>query len=705
MPAPPTRSSIRPAIPDRKGCSDACPDAEFGEERAITIGVDSLLVRFDGLMCKRLDALSKQLDATVRAAVKEAAGARCDAAPAANCAATRATSAPCSAEDEDMKSSDIIDSGSASATGTTALTSPTARPVFSKDLSQNKTHFFTDEEEETIAAKNASWTRRLVIPHDSKFGLCVRCLSTTLIIYVATVFPYKLCFLDLNPHVTDEAKNSYGWFMVDSVVSAAFIFDLFIHFFVSYKDKHGDEVFDLCRIAKNYTCQFMFLINAVACLPEPWFLELVRLAVPGADPGGANKGALLLRMQRVVRLVRILRLVKLSSLLQFSMVRRLLKNSGPRLIGLVVALFWSMHLLGCGWFLLSVLHDDPTEVWLFRRDLEKSGPAEQWVTSMYFVLTVFTSVGFGDIHASTVNEMLYAGLVMMIGAALNTLFLGQILEMWSASDLSQIEMAEATTTIQGFAEHTHLSDEVSLHLENYARSMKGHASSTSLSNERARKLFNGPFVSRENLPEMADQVFGGALMKHSFLTQLRSGVYTAKLQIPNRLVLFLAAMCVEKRLGKREVLFEEGEMASFLYLVTKGTCAYVKAGAEDRGLCPYQLLGSGKYCGAYEILRDRGTYVANVRCESKFATTLALTRKDFLELCKENFPIILMNLARMAFLHDMSRRRRMKVWTAPISHKALACSIIWTHFSAWRQAELGTVASIRRWPVWPNTHI
>lgn len=703
MPAPPTRSSIRPAIPAWKACSDACPDVQFGEERANIIGVDSLLVRFDGLMCERLDTLGKQLDAIVRAAVKEAAG-ECHATQAAHCAATRATSASCVVQHDDM-SSTLIDSRNASATGPSILTSPTRPFTFTKDLSHAQTGFSSDEEEEALSARNKGWGRCLVIPRDSKLGLCVRSLSTMLVTYIATVFPYKLCFLDLNPHVADEAKNSPGWIIVDSVVSIAFIFDLFVNFFVSYKDKDGDEVFDLCRIAKNYMCQLMFVVNAVACLPEDWFIAIVRVFAPGADPGSANQAALLLRLQRVVRLVRILRLVKISSFLQFSLVRKLMKNSGPRLMGMVVALFWSMHLLGCGWFLLAVLNDEPTEVWVFRRDLEKAGPFEQWMTSMYFVLTVFTSVGFGDIHATGVREILYAMLVMIIGAALNTLFLGQILEMWSASDLSQIAMAEATTSIQGFAEHAHLDDELSLTLENYARSMRGHASSTSLSNERARKLFNGPFLSRENLPEMAEKVFGGLLAKNTFLSQLKSGVYMAKLQLPNRLVLFVAAMCVEKRLGQREVLFEEGEMASFLYLVTKGTFAYVNAGAEVSGLWPYQLLGSGKYCGAHEILYKKGTYAASVCCQSRSATALALTRKDFLDLCKDNFPVILMNLARHSFLHDMSRRRRMKIWTAPTSYKALACSIIWTHFSAWRQGGLGAVASIRRWPVWPSTHI
>eukprot|EP00930_Biecheleria_cincta_P073432 TRINITY_DN60728_c0_g1_i1.p1 TRINITY_DN60728_c0_g1~~TRINITY_DN60728_c0_g1_i1.p1 ORF type:complete len:691 (+),score=96.62 TRINITY_DN60728_c0_g1_i1:1-2073(+) len=674
---------------------------ELGQKNMLiqSTEIDAMLQRIDGLVCKQLGALSGNLRAVVKAAVMDAMGVSQAAKPAVNIpVATGHTEIA-------QSTSALVPAAGAKQASVVATSDPTLPDFRESNLSEtlkfvpmaSEVLSLQMEEDEAVTVRR-HWTSCVVIPRTSRLGVFLNLLSSVLILYIATLFPYKLCFQDLSPYVSNSVKDSFAWRMFDSVVSALFIFDLCINVFVSYQDKDGLEVFDLRRIAVHYTCQAMFVINVVACVPEGLFTLVVLALAPESDPGNANKSVLILRLQRAARLVRILRLIKLSNLLHSQRVRKLLKGQGPRLAALVVALFWSMHLLGCGWFLVAVLHEDSSQAWVFRRNLESAGPAEQWMTSMYFVLTVFTTVGFGDISASTVSEMIYAGVVMIVGTVLNTVFLGQILEMWSATDLSQMELAEATTSLQGFSEHTHLSEQLSAFLDTYARSMKGQVS-IGLSSERARKLFNGPYVSRDFLPQMAEQVFDGALLKHSFLTQLKSSVYAAQLSVPNRLVLFLAAMSVEKRFSRKNILYKKGEMASFLYLVTKGTCAHVHDSVTVSGDWPYQLLNFGKYCGAYEVLHELGTYAATVRCESQGANALALPRKELLELCTNNFPQIFLKLARMAFLHDMSRRRRTQIWTAPRSYKDLACAMIWRHFSARRNRAPDT---IRKWPVWPN---
>ena len=46
----------------------------------------------------------------------------------------------------------------------------------------------------------------------------------------------------------------------------------------------------------------------------------------------------------------------------------------------------------------------------------------------YFVYTVFTTVGFGDITPSSNGEMVFVILLMMIGAVVNSLIVSEVTE-------------------------------------------------------------------------------------------------------------------------------------------------------------------------------------------------------------------------------------------------------------------------------------
>merc|ERR1719277_2401152 len=121
-----------------------------------------------------------------------------------------------------------------------------------------------------------------------------------------------------------------------------------------------------------------------------------------------------------------------------------------RCVNFCVGLFWIVHLVACGWYLVAGVHDDPAETWVGRRQtgrvtstgemevLTDSNSFEQWVHSMYFVLTVFTTVGFGDISAVTSGEIVYVILVMLVGAVVHSIIIGNVINL--ISEKSEDEM-------------------------------------------------------------------------------------------------------------------------------------------------------------------------------------------------------------------------------------------------------------------------
>jgi len=530
-----------------------------------------------------------------------------------------------------------------------------------------------DEVKEPVTSPTA----KFVISSNSTLGSTLIGISTFLILYVATIFPFKLCFLDFS--LTSEPSE--GWEMVEAVTQWLFIFDLFINFFLSYEDKDGNEVFDLKRIAKTYVSTFMFWVNFVACIPEAFVGWLVTsISGPDAYSGGANKALLILRLQRVTRIARMLRMAKLANILKFSFVRKLTKLRGPRMAGLAGSLFWAMHMLGCGWFLVAALHDDPADTWIFARGLEEADPAYQWITSMYFVLTVFTTVGFGDISASTVAEIFYAGTVMIIGTILNTVFLSEVINMLSSLDRKQIEIEQAVSNIQDFSEHTHLDDDLQVGLENYARNSSG--GSMGLDAEQARKLFNGNYLPRDSLGQLSEEVFHGKLLKSALFQEVMSGHFTHRATIPPRLVLFVASMSVERNFLRDEHAYKKNEMTSSIFVVMSGTFSFVKSFQDKE--TPYKLMGLKTYFGQWEVLNELETRMHTTRCESHNASTVFIPKKEFLVLCKDNFPGYLKALRKLSWFHEFARNRREEKWEGLWTYKLLAGTTILHGYLDWR---------------------
>ena len=92
-----------------------------------------------------------------------------------------------------------------------------------------------------------------------------------------------------------------------------------------------------------------------------------------------------------------------------------------RCVKFVLCLMWLVHLSACGLYLVASLHEEPLNTWVYRRTvsdddtLMNSSPVTQWLTSMYFVITVITTVGFGDMSAYTSPEIVYIILMMLGG--------------------------------------------------------------------------------------------------------------------------------------------------------------------------------------------------------------------------------------------------------------------------------------------------
>lgn len=95
-------------------------------------------------------------------------------------------------------------------------------------------------------------------------------------------------------------------------------------------------------------------------------------------------------------------------------------NAGfERLIFFIIISVVLCHICCCFWVILANLFegtDDEENTWLVRFGYNDADDMVIYIASMYFVLTTFTTVGFGDINGYILAERLYCLILMLVGA-------------------------------------------------------------------------------------------------------------------------------------------------------------------------------------------------------------------------------------------------------------------------------------------------
>lgn len=598
-----------------------------------------------------------------------------------------------------------------------------------------------DEEHETCSQK-------LVIRNNNALRKVWKVIVTILLLYTATVFPYVLAFLDIGmaPDDVERKHDAEVFKWLNHVMDWLFYFDLFISFFCSYTNKRGKEVTDLRKVSLHYL-RTTFLINFVACLPPVLMEEMLKLLFCSEDDASGsanvNKGSRIGRLQRVsriARVVRIGRLVKLAALLDSPVWREIRTLRGVRIVNFFGITLLTVHIAACGWFICAAMHTHQEETWVYRREVTNDGlislihmrPLAQWVHSMYFVLTVFTTVGFGDMSAMTTGEIVYVMVAMIVGAVLNSIVLSEVITLLTSVDLKAREVNEQIAIMKGFAAHTHLDDfqpELARRLVDCVGSDK--VVHSGVERGRMKDILTASQLPRSMASEMSKCLFEGRLCRNLFVTVVLNGALKASPRFP--LLVVLAG--IVRYFDHKEIVFYGFDHTWNVFLVLQGTFAQVgrpgTSGGESKlpqlvvkatemavkatemlpgcftinfintkcekrffnkvldGPCelsttlsPYQLLGVGNYFGDYELFVDpNGLRRACVRCESngfsvkEAGCLLVLNKQDIAELM-DFFPHCASIWHSAAIRREEYRKKKLKQLTRHVDYKVLAARTI-----------------------------
>jgi hypothetical protein len=142
-----------------------------------------------------------------------------------------------------------------------------------------------------------------LIHPNSRFKIIWDLIVIGLSVYNSLIIPYEFAY---------TMQPSIYLLIIDNIIDAIFIFDIFINFRTIYQDRSDDDVLNGRKIAINYAMYGRFPVDVVASIPLDIFMIFLNTSSSNLKFLG------MLKMVRILRLGRMISFLKKNQGLKFS---------------------------------------------------------------------------------------------------------------------------------------------------------------------------------------------------------------------------------------------------------------------------------------------------------------------------------------------------------------------------------------------------
>ncbi|KAK4480079.1 hypothetical protein RD792_013136 [Penstemon davidsonii] len=205
-------------------------------------------------------------------------------------------------------------------------------------------------------------------------------------------------------------------FFLDIAGQVAFLVDIFLQFFVAYRDSHSYKmVYKRTPVALRYL-KSHFMFDLLGCLP--W--DIIYKAVGNREE---VRYLLWIRLTRVRKVTKFFQGLEKDTRINYLF---------TRIVKLIAVELYCSHTAACIFYYLATTLPEEKEGYTWIGSLKLGDYSyshfreidlwKRYTTSMYFAIVTMATVGYGDIHAVNLREMIfimiYVSFDMILGAYL-----------------------------------------------------------------------------------------------------------------------------------------------------------------------------------------------------------------------------------------------------------------------------------------------
>lgn len=252
-------------------------------------------------------------------------------------------------------------------------------------------------------------------------------------ILTAFLAPFQIAFQDKPGTFSGQAG------VIDIALNSIFALDILVNFNLAFHNSEG-MVFERNKIFRAYLSR-MFWVDLIGVFP----FETFALFMAGESQGNT---ALLCSLFRLLRFVRLHRMKQFSDMLQHNARVSLLWFT---LIRNFLAVMFTTHVEACAMYFLARLHNFDENTWLGPM-ADDATEYERYVTSLYWSVVTFGTVGYGDEVPLNSTERVWGMCFMLFNIVVAAWIIGSITLLVVKSDEKTGDYRDTLQTLYQYSQ-------------------------------------------------------------------------------------------------------------------------------------------------------------------------------------------------------------------------------------------------------------
>lgn len=405
-------------------------------------------------------------------------------------------------------------------------------------------------------------------------------------------------------------------YLNDYIMAADFV----LHFFVGFK-----EMDPVTRMERTVWDPKLIASNLVGHGGQFWLMMLGSLPIDTYFR--VTKQYALADNWRILRFVRLPRLAELHRTLQQIILQLAVilpqMTSYVTLVQLTLGIAIIGHILACLLYWVGNPNMDSQDCgtadhkpcgWVQSKGLQDSETHTKYIASMYYAFTQITTVGFGDISASTNFERVFSILSQLVGGFVFGYVLGNIQQILAADNVGK---QEYNTMHEKVIEYMR-QESIPVELRNKVLAFLNAKYPT-------HTLFSEAEIMSELTPSLRAD-----LLMHKYAEYIHHVPFLSNINFTDNIINSLCGAVQLNYYYFGDAICRQGNVAKSLYIVNSGAVAelHQKDGGEHKSRM-LNILGPGDYWGECAMLipyRHYHTHSAKTFCTVVSSATPPLSR-------------------------------------------------------------------------------